>query len=70
MRTLINYIRSCFCKHEWQCLIEKCPVYASEHENPIRYIWVYRCVKCGCEGKVTVIKGGYNNENGINRSST
>lgn len=47
MRWLINYIRSCFCKHEWELI---------KHEEACRqeYPWVvkrhnfiYRCKKCG-----------------------
>lgn len=47
MRWLINYIRSCFCKHDWEQLsysIAHSPQYtwALRHER-----WVYRCKKCG-----------------------
>lgn len=53
MRWLINYIRSCFCKHEWECLQENIAVYADGYTHPIRYIWIYRCKKCGCRNKIT-----------------
>lgn len=45
MRWLINYIRSCFCKHEWEILWDV------EHYNDYyTEIWhsrTYRCKKCG-----------------------
>jgi hypothetical protein len=53
MRTLINYIRSCFCKHEWECLLDASPAYVEGHQRPRRYIWLYRCKKCGLKNKVT-----------------
>lgn len=52
MRWLINYIRSCFCKHEWELLSH------SVAENP-RYSWllkdekwIYMCKKCGCKNVI------------------
>lgn len=36
---LIQYIKSCFCKHEMECLYE--------HHNAFMYKAVYRCTKCG-----------------------
>ena len=40
MRWLINYFRSCFCKHEWEKVWE--------NENKQLYYWgVFRCKKCG-----------------------
>lgn len=50
MRTLINYIRSCFCKHEWE-LLQRCDVYEDalvDCNMPVYRKWVYRCKKCGC----------------------
>ena len=47
MRWLINYFRSCFCKHDWECLQSEIPVYLDECKRPVRYEWVYRCKKCG-----------------------
>lgn len=43
MRWLINYIRSCFCKHEWE-LIHDTFVCGDFHSY---YCQTYRCVKCG-----------------------
>jgi hypothetical protein len=54
MRTLINYIRTCFCKHEWECIIENAPVYSPGLEYPTKHIWMYRCKKCGCKSKIDV----------------
>ena len=44
MRTLINYIRSCFCKHEWEVLEKETAVKYGER---IGTVWTYRCKKCG-----------------------
>ena len=51
MRWLINYIRSCFCKHEWECLQSGLKVWNNPRIDtyPSHYEWVYRCKKCGCK---------------------
>ena len=55
MRWLINYIRSCFCKHEWECLMENGATYMSEGDKmPYQRYWLYRCKKCGMKNKVTL----------------
>ena len=49
MRRLINYIRSCFCEHEWE-LLHEAIVYDSGityKDLPIGKRWTYRCKKCG-----------------------
>lgn len=48
MRKLINYIRSCFCKHEWE-LIDEVNMwdYDISTKHPIGKKWTYRCKKCG-----------------------
>lgn len=47
MRWLINYIRSCFCKHDWELLLVE-TVYETEiNKLPIGKQWIYRCKKCG-----------------------
>lgn len=47
MRELINYIRSCFCKHELE-LIAETEMYWSLKDNiPLGMKWTYRCKKCG-----------------------
>lgn len=47
MRWLINYIRSCFCKHEWECLASNVNVFEGNGDLPAYHKWVYRCKKCG-----------------------
>ena len=46
MRWFIEYIRSCFCKHEWELL--------SHHVAEKKYywsipneVWLHSCKKCG-----------------------
>ena len=46
MRWLINYIRSCFCKHEWECLTHV-NVWGEDEKYPIGEKWTYRCKQCG-----------------------
>lgn len=53
MRRLINYIRSCFCKHDWECIAKNIARYESEKQIPYERIWIYRCKKCGCRNKIT-----------------
>lgn len=45
MRTLINYIRSCFCKHEWELL--RITNVKDDWDDNIGTKWAYRCKKCG-----------------------
>ena len=53
MRWLINYIRSCFCKHEWECLESGISVWGSENDKyPNYHQWIYRCKKCGCKNRI------------------
>lgn len=47
MRWLINYIRSCFCKHEWELIIDNY-TYPALGQNRTK---VYRCTKCGYSKK-------------------
>lgn len=51
MRWLINDIRSCFCKHDWEKLLH---VAHKEYGYNIAtgYTDVYRCKKCGYVQKV------------------
>ena len=47
MRWLINYIRSCFCNHNWE-LLAYVNVYGDDNDNyPLGKKWTYRCKKCG-----------------------
>ncbi len=45
MRWLVYYIRSCFCRHEWE-LQDKSSRLNRLNEN-IGTKWTYRCKKCG-----------------------
>lgn len=45
MRWFINYIRSCFCEHDWE-LLRKADVY-NDYDYQIGTKWTYRCKKCG-----------------------
>lgn len=53
MRWLINYIRSCFCKHEWE-LLDQIKVFDQDKSMkvPDHYEWIYRCKKCGYCNKI------------------
>lgn len=52
MRWLINYIRSCFCKHEWEH-IHNIDIYNESSGNmPSGHLDVYRCNKCGFIQKI------------------
>ena len=49
MRVIVNYIRSLFCKHEWEYLGE-IQVWGSSNPNakaPHCIIDRWRCTKCG-----------------------
>lgn len=48
MRWLVNYIRSCFCKHDWELLLESNVWNDTNDKYPIGTKWTYRCKKCGC----------------------
>ena len=48
MRWIINYIRSCFCKHEWE-LIFHANVKSLDGSN--NHCKTYRCTKCGYSKK-------------------
>lgn len=61
MGYLIDKIHSCFCKHEWECLVNGQAVYETmfghpyeyKHSAPSYYQWVYVCKKCGRKRKIT-----------------
>jgi hypothetical protein len=48
MRWLINYIRSCFCQHDWE-LLRETRMWDDDYgfRYPIGTKWTYRCKKCG-----------------------
>lgn len=52
MRWLINYIRSCFCKHEWECLTNTLVYDNADDKLPNYKLWIYRCKKCGVVQKI------------------
>ena len=45
MRWLINYIRSCFCAHEWEMIFD---VHVKCDWGETYSVKTYRCKKCGC----------------------
>lgn len=45
MRWIINYIRSLFCKHEWELIFDSRVTVCDGDE--IYYSKTYRCKKCG-----------------------
>ena len=47
MRWLINYIRSCFCKHDWELIFDVFVKGDIETYN----CKTYRCKKCGYSKK-------------------
>lgn len=52
MRWLINYIRSCFCEHDFE-LVHKAYLYDDPGENmPVGILLIYRCRKCGYVQKI------------------
>ena len=48
MRWLIDYIRSCFCKHEWELLSNETAKEPEYSWMMKKSRWLYRCKKCGC----------------------
>lgn len=51
MRRLINYLRSCFCKHDWEMIFDITTT--NNSGNAVNYIKVYRCKKCGMDKRYT-----------------
>ncbi len=51
MRWLINYIRSLFCKHEWEFL-RKVEFYEDCNTMPSKHLIMYCCKKCGYVQKI------------------
>ena len=47
MRTIINYLRSCFCKHDWEFLVTSKTYNEFSGNMPADIKRVYRCKKCG-----------------------
>lgn len=52
MRWLINYIRSCFCKHDFELIFKGSTTVTKPGKVTKKYnIRKYRCKKCGYEMK-------------------
>ena len=51
MRSIINYIRSCFCIHDFELIKESQMFEYEDSTIPLGTKWVYRCKKC-CYHKV------------------
>ena len=51
MRFLINYLRSCFCKHEFEYL-DGVSIKEYGHINPYAIRYTYMCKKCGYTKKI------------------
>ena len=53
MKRLINYIRSCFCKHDWELIFDTYAygLYGTSYEYPLYRMKTYRCKKCEIEKK-------------------
>lgn len=47
MRKLINYIRSCFCKHEWELIFDIDVTEYGIFSETVYNQKTYRCKKCG-----------------------
>lgn len=47
MRWLINYFRSCFCKHEWELLFHTNVHRADDFSEQTYEVKTYRCKHCG-----------------------
>lgn len=52
IRLIIQYFRSCFCKHDWEHLTTT-RVFVDENSSlPFHMIYIYRCNKCGYVQKI------------------
>lgn len=53
MEKLINYIRSCFCKHDLELIFDTYVygLYGTPYEYSLYHMKTYRCKKCGMEKK-------------------
>ena len=47
MKWLINYIRSCFCKHDWEMIFDV----RVDDDYEVYSCKTYRCKKCGYSKK-------------------
>lgn len=44
MRWIIQYIRSCFCEHDWELIFDS---FVKEGDYESYHCKTYRCKKCG-----------------------
>lgn len=54
MRFIINYLRQCFCRHDWELIFEeKCCTKTKDigYHSLTYYQKIYRCKKCGYSKK-------------------
>ncbi len=53
MHVLINYIRSCFCRHDWELIFDTEVEISSPYNITVQEYGVktYRCKKCGYSRK-------------------
>lgn len=51
MRTLINYLRSCFCKHVFE-YVDGVSIKERHATIPHTIRYTYMCKKCGCVKKI------------------
>ena len=47
MRWLINYLRSCFCRHDWEFISKVDHYNYDSDKRPYKQTYVYRCTICG-----------------------
>ena len=47
MSWIIDYVRSCFCKHEWEIVDRVKVLENSEDSMPVGKKWTVYCKKCG-----------------------
>lgn len=47
MRWLIDYLKSCFCKHDWEFINKTDHYYYDSDTRPWKHTYIYRCTKCG-----------------------
>ena len=54
MKWLINYFRSCFCKHKWS-LFKQVEFYKKASDPmPVRTTCIFICEKCGSFKKIKI----------------
>lgn len=52
VRFIINYLRQCFCKHDWELIFDlECDEIKQRKISNKYYKKIYRCKKCGYSKK-------------------